>query len=95
MKTTENPMSTKETLLKILDSIDTGEILSLVTRGDCTTLTDAVDEICQYRIPREIVTESNSYAYPQSSDVETAQAVIDRIRWQVQEYGFYDEEDFD
>lgn len=57
--------------------------------------TDAVDEICQYRIPREIVTESNSYAYPQSSDVETAQAVIDRIRWQVQEYGFYDEEDFE
>ena len=93
--TVQNQLTMRQTLLKILDSIDTGEILSLVTRGDCTTLTDAVDEICQYQIPRGIVTESNSYAYPQSSDVETAQAVIDRLRWQVQEYGFYDEEDFE
>ena len=85
MKTTENPMSTKETLLKILDSIDTGEILGLVTRGDCTTLTDAVDEICQYRIPRGIISDSNSYAYPQAGDTETAQAVIDYIRGRVEE----------
>ena len=85
MKTTENPMSTKETLLKILDSIDTGEILGMVVRGDCTTLTDAVDEICQYRIPRGIISDSNAYAYPQTSDTETAQAVIAYIRGRIED----------
>ena len=80
----QNQLTMRQTLEQILDSIDTGEILGMVVRGDCTTLTDAVDEICQYRIPRGIISDSNSYAYPQTGDTETAQAVIDYIRGRVE-----------
>ena len=83
--TIQNQLTMRQTLTQIIDSIDTEEILGMVVRGDCTTLTDAVDEICQYRIPRGIISDSNAYAYPQTSDTETAQAVIDYIRGRVEE----------
>ena len=75
----------RQTITQIIDSIDTDEIIGMVVRGDCTTLTDAVDEICQYRIPRGIISDSNAYAYPQTSDTETAQAVIAYIRGRVED----------
>lgn len=83
--TVQNQLTMRQTLTKIIDSIDTDEILGMVVRGDCTTLTDAVDEICQYRIPRGIISDSNAYAYPQTSDTETAQAVIAYIRGRIED----------
>lgn len=83
--TIQNQLTMRQTLTKIIDSIDTDEILGMVVRGDCTTLTDAVDEICQYRIPRGIISDSNAYAYPQTSDTETAQAVIAYIRGRIED----------
>ena len=81
----QNQLTMRQTLEQILDSIDTEEILGMVARGDCTTLTDAVDEICQYRIPRGIISDSNNYSYPQNGDTETAQAVLNYIRGRVEE----------
>ena len=75
----------KDTLITIIDSIDTDELIEIVTQDTSKTLTDAVDEVCQYRIPRGIIADSNGYDYPQAGDEETAQAVLNYLRGRIED----------
>lgn len=75
----------RQTLIQIIDSIDTDELIEIVTQDTSRTLTDAVDEVCQYRIPRGIIADSNSHYYPQETDEETAQAVLFYLRGRVED----------
>ena len=83
--TIQNQLTMRQTLIQIIDSIDTDELIEIVTKDTSKTLTDAADEICQYRIPRGIISDSNGYDYPQASDVETAQAVLTYLRGRIED----------
>ena len=83
--TIKNNMTVGETLLTIVDSIETQEMLDIVRNDDSKTLTDAVDEICQFRIPRKIIDLANSTNFENPTEEEVAQAVLLFIRGKIEE----------
>ena len=78
-------MTVGETLLQIIDSIETPEMLDIVRNDDSKTLTDAVDEICQFRIPRKIIDEANAHPFENPTDEDVAHAVLLFIRGRIEE----------